>query len=1201
MRSEHSSRSFVGTEVAMIHVWYSNQLEKLAERLIGNLNAGDGTSGGSLFSMPPVVVPNRNIETYLRYEIARGAGIAAGLRFYVPERFQDELLSRRKEQQPEPRRLHSALLRAFFLDLLSDQTGMDSSRSLPDAVRSYLDAAGDNHDARDLHRFQLAGRLARLVHQYNELRPDLLRDWSAGRAGLAGKEFGATEEWQRWLWDGLGELLSQARRDQAIQWILPLELLDFLDERGVELPAEIHVFGFSYLSHGFREMIERLGRSTRIDLYTFAPVDWLAVDAADPASAEKSARRAGKGRVLADRAGVDDPSIAVRWGRPGREHFEQLGRLGGVELHRELVNGETTATLGRLQAEILGGERQTGEPFQRDDSLVILACPGIRREAEIVANEIWRLIRDDDARLGRSPERLRFPDIAVLVADSANLAAYQAHFRAVLEELYDIPFNMVDLPLAGESRLLEAVLLLLDLPLGEFTRPELLKILTHPAVRARFPQADAEAWRSWGVELEVVHGADHDDHQGTYIDRDVFHWDQGLRRLALGAFMTGSRAGDDRAFELDGAEYLPLDIPADALPDVGWLLLLVRSLTADARFARSARLTMTEWSHFFTVMLEAYLAAETDSEERVRAMCLHEIRRLRQLDVTGHMVGYRIAQASLREAIQGQTAARGYYLADGVVVSPLKEMRALPFRVIFLCGLGEGRFPVRADVDPLDLSAAEPRAGDVSPRDRDKYLFLETLACARDRLYLSYVARDAQTGDDLSPSPMLEELMRDLHRGRSDEPGPAKIWVDHQPLRRFDKTYFDGNQPVRQPASFSFSAAARREWQALSLRESLASQGKELPEIKRDSLRRLNPELASRLGLCSLDGSKASARPRNAVPVSLSDIRKFLECPLQGWARVMLRLHEDEEEDESQRSDEHFVTGRLRATGLLRAVFLDAIQNNCEGSIPDAFKPYYHKRARILAHQGLMPAGLFGEVEERKHLDWLAGWHYSARQQDLLTAGPFGVYRFGRAAESERVERVEPTIMLDVPLLDAQAGPRTEHVELYGRTEIVSAGLPGSLTPVGRTAATDKDFLRGFLDSVVLSLLPGHHDPAEYHAHVIPLPAMGKRTKESVRTFRKIDASSARRFFTTVLADLLGGPHDYLLPCEAVFDYLDPKKKGSIAGSVEAMKENDRASCSSRYGPVPDFERYDPPAEEKAHAMIERRFGLFRDSGGMIA
>ena len=49
-----------------------------------------------LFAMPPIIVPNRNIETYLKYEIARGAGIAAGLKFQMTEQFLDRLASSNK-------------------------------------------------------------------------------------------------------------------------------------------------------------------------------------------------------------------------------------------------------------------------------------------------------------------------------------------------------------------------------------------------------------------------------------------------------------------------------------------------------------------------------------------------------------------------------------------------------------------------------------------------------------------------------------------------------------------------------------------------------------------------------------------------------------------------------------------------------------------------------------------------------------------------------------------------------------------------------------------------------------------------------------------------------------------------------------------------------------------------------------------------
>ena len=40
-------------------------------------------------------------------------------------------------------------------------------------------------------------------------------------------------------------------------------------------------------------------------------------------------------------------------------------------------------------------------------------------------------------------------------------------------------------------------------------------------------------------------------------------------------------------------------------------------------------------------------------------------------------------------------------------------------------------------------------------------MFLETLLCARERLVLSYVARDELTGERLEPSSVILELRRD--------------------------------------------------------------------------------------------------------------------------------------------------------------------------------------------------------------------------------------------------------------------------------------------------------------------------------------------------------------------------------------------------------------------------------------------------------
>jgi exodeoxyribonuclease V gamma subunit len=1176
----------------MIRVWQSNQLEQLAGRLIDNLRAGAGSPVSRLFAMPPIVVPNRNIETYLKYEIARGAGVAAGLVFHVPESFLDELFCPKTGATPRASLLHAAALRAFYLDILSESSAGAGAGGLPQPVRDYLSVAKDDREALDRRRFQLAARLARLTHHYGEARPELLRNWSQDRAVPANRVSASDEAWQRFLFGRLLSARERAEAEGGTTWIPPWESLQHLDPAVLKRVDAVHFFGFSYFTAVQFELIDRLDQLTTVHLYSFTPCQWHPRDVSG--AARKGAKRKREEPVPRE---PGESSIVELWGRPGRDCADRLRQLCGDSFEPVFAGGEARSVLGRLQREILERAPAGDQRFEPDDSLVILGCPGIRREAEIVANEIWRLIRgDDSAPGGRGPERLRFRDIAVLFADSANRASYQAHFRAVLEELHNIPFNMVDLPLAGECQVIEAVLLLLALPLGEFTRPELLKILGHAAVRARFPDADPDRWRAWCLELEVVRGADRTDHEGTYIDRDLFHWEQALRRLVLGAFMTGPYHGDERWFQWDQSEYLPHEVPPDALADAARLLLLARSLVADARDARKAERTMTEWSEFFLRMVGAYLGAAGDAEQRALAVCLREIYELRRLDVAGRRVGYVIASECLREALEGLDGARGHYLADGVVLAPLKEMRALPFRVIFLCGLGEGLFPSAEGPDPLDLTAEHRAAGDVSSRERDKYLFLETLTCARERLYLSYVSRDPQTRDELNPASVLGELLRHLGWNRDGE--PLKRWLN-QPLRRFDETYFAKREKrlLPAPGAANFSTQARREWQARSLRRLLDREGRVLPRLSRQALRRLDPRLADWLGLCPLEGAGPGAAATPAVSLSLSDLRRFLECPLQGWAAVMLRLAEDEESDEAVREDEPFATNRLRESTLLREIFLDGLMRRIACEDRAALEALYRPRAESYTRRGWMPVGLFAEAQRDRHLACLSAWYTHASAHHLI-GQDVCVYRFGRAREAERVERLESAIALDVPLVSGSGATQTVRVELVGRTQIVASNLAISIVPLLRTKPRDKDFLRGFLDAVVLSLLPGHHDPAEYHVHTLPLPGEA-RPPDPIRTVRDIDASRARRFLTDLVADLLGGPHDYLLPCEAVFEYLSPKNKKSLAEIIEALKEDDYPTHSSRYGPVPNFAEYDAPEEERALGIIERRFGLFRDSGGL--
>src|SRR5678809_278195 len=97
-------------------------------------------------------------------------------------------------------------------------------------------------------------------------------------------------------------------------------------------------------------------------------------------------------------------------------------------------------------------------------------------------------------------------------------------------------------------------------------RRELLRVMTHPAVLAAHPHVDAADWVRWTERLGIVHGADATAFAGTYLEEHPhhFHWDQGVRRLALGAYMVGERANRGAA-RIGGASVAPEELRPDQL------------------------------------------------------------------------------------------------------------------------------------------------------------------------------------------------------------------------------------------------------------------------------------------------------------------------------------------------------------------------------------------------------------------------------------------------------------------------------------------------------------------------------------------------------------------------------------------------------------------------------------------------------------
>jgi exodeoxyribonuclease V gamma subunit len=1245
----------------VIRLHYSNRTEALLARFVEQLRA----QRASTHPLEPVqvIVPNRNMEAYLERGVAEALGVSANLRFARLERFMGAWLER---ALPDVRIMDRTAYESLLLALLHDEARL-AVPALRE-VREYIEAGGDA-DARDVRRVQLARRLGHLFEAYGFTRPELLDAFMAGELGTQAPDLLGTARFQAAL---LREITAAhaprpvyAPRAHYVPLASALTALGALPEvlspvaEGLLFPESeraarptLHVFGVSYVARVFQWLYGALGEVADLDLYVVNPCMEFWEDV--PSESElRAARRlperaaprvldpthagadAGDERLALHQA--DEPPLLVAFGRPGREHVHLLNELTQADFEPCFVDpcasavraGRVPSVLEQLQRDILLRAPVAAAPgtsrVERDASVRFHACPSVRREVEVVAEQIWRAVRD--ASGGDAP--LGFHEIAVLLPSDAR-DEYLPHVEAVFSEAHGIPHCVVDLDLASTSRVADACLALVELPLGRFARPEVLALITHPNLLANMPEASIDDVRQLVSELGVFYGLDREELAGTYVDEDRLNWEQGLLRVALGELMSDSRRPDDVGLALGDSHYLPVST------DPSWartFSLLLRGLIADVRFARSAPRPLREWSQFFAGMWEGYVVPGSDPEQSELRSCLAAASSLVERDVAGLPVSYRVASMLVTEALGSLGAARGDYLADGVVVSSFLPMRAIPFRQTFVLGLGEGSFPARDTRDTMDLRLERRRLGDVRASERDKYMFLEVLLSARDALSISWVARDPYTGDEIPPSPVVGLLVDNLRRSYlSAEEGAALIethalfrhepldpespfaeahveaWLRH--LGRLARATLRGRDaeqgdPGDRPPELARAIAAlqgtlpgedierlQRELRTISLTEGWRADGT-ADAATGGATRRVSVTAGAD------HGEDEDDLPLETLYLSRAHLARFLEDPQSGWAEALLGVtRADDEEAEESLEDEPFEPSGLTKVVALRQAFW-------EGSAPGSTLPGAYERtvARLQA-RGEWPVASLASARREPDLALLGEWRAGLASLALPGERPQRV-RLGDALEDGDVERLMPSLALT--LADPRPGHRTRlRVMLRGRTEALlehpgqraSLVLEPHLRPsVARARARreERSGLRGFLDHLLLS---ASGEEVDRHAVQVLYP---EEPRPIAVALAGLSSEAAREYLSALVTDLLTGPHAYYAPPTPLLEALPEWGTRSAEAWQAALTRTRQEAFGRSYGSVPHAEEYPLPSVAELHAMYTRRYGLYVQLRGGVA
>jgi exodeoxyribonuclease V gamma subunit len=800
----------------------SNRLEHLLEAWVARLREEPLPP----FEREVVVVQSQGMRRWLTLELARRRGIAAGLWMPFPRDLArclaTAVLEGRLDYQPARREMEpfdrEVLLWRIYRLLGQLDKGGEPSLRVPAA---YL--AGDEGGRK---RFQLAARLAGLFDDYQLFRPDWLREIEAGRPLFEAadpRQADSRQEsaaWQAWLWrrlqqEGSGEHL--ARRLQATVE----KLLESPAGKPLPLPQRITVFGVSSLPPVFLELLRAASLHLPVEIY-FASPTWhywgdLFSDREQVRLARRFRRRdagAPAGDPLAAGHFERGHSLLSALGGQGRDFFNLLQELdaSGEAWHEvDFEDPGCASVLGCLQSDILnlrdrGGSDPPLPLSPGDRSLRVHVCHSPLREMEVLREEILHAFEEMPG--------LRPSEVLVLLPEIEKYAPLvDAVFGIPHLGAPPIPYAVADRDLASTQQPAAALLALLELAGKRLTVAEIFGLLESPPLRraAGIEESELGILRSRVQAVGIrwaIDGRQRQEEFGLPAFEEA-SWQAGIDRLLFG-------------YAIGNVEALSCGIaPAagDGAGDTGLLgrfLLFLDRLFAELKGLRRGR-PAAQWSRDLIALVGRQLAAGDDEEELALQLLRESFARLAELEAFGAFpedLPLEVIRQFLRRELADDQKSGGF-LSGGITFCALRPMRSIPFRLVAVAGLDDASFPRREPPRAFDLLAAAPRPGDRSPRADDRYLFLETLLAARERLLLFYPGASQRDAAEKAPSVVVAELLDLIDRSFAGQGGrPAReLLVERHPLQAWSAANFDPARPSssRENAEASRALAAPRE------------------------------------------------------------------------------------------------------------------------------------------------------------------------------------------------------------------------------------------------------------------------------------------------------------------------------------------------------------------------------------------------------
>jgi len=394
-------------------------------------------------------------------------------------------------------------------------------------------------------------------------------------------------------------------------------------------------------------------------------------------------------------------------------------------------------------------------------------------------------------------------DVLVMTPD---IETYAPLIQAVFDNpdhQQAIPYSISDRNRRKESQIIDTFLMILDLPGSRLETAQMLSILECPAMSRRFQilSEDLPLINHWIDQTRIRWGE-----SGEFRTRFGMKaypentWESALDRLFLGYAMHGES-------EHPFCGILPYDaIEGQSAELLGHFAAWSNTLFQKIRILDASR-SLDQWISVMNGILDDCFLPLDEEDNQVIAIrdVLHRLGLIAQQhtvskDEQSTKISFSAIKWFLTHTLEKTRSHLGF-LSGHVTCCAMLPMRAIPFKVICIIGLNDTDYPRKDRKHNFNLISQNPRPGDRSIRNDDRYIFLEAIISARKQFYISYLGHQITDNAIRPPSVLISELLDYLDDTFVFSKGSAiESLTRHHRLQAFHPSYFSSQENI-----FSYS------------------------------------------------------------------------------------------------------------------------------------------------------------------------------------------------------------------------------------------------------------------------------------------------------------------------------------------------------------------------------------------------------------